>query len=178
MKKLTAIFSILFLFTLASFTSTAQMAAGTQIKRDTSLYSKPQGFRTTVHTDNDLYYWDKIGYRYRRVNGTKYKVWKGDVTQTSTSAPTVTAIDTLQITNVVFTRDSAGAYKATATGKFTLNKTEVYFAPLTVVGGIPGTVSVLEKTVNFIRFQTRRTDTGALTDAYLSGTTMEIRVNW
>lgn len=172
MKKLLGLIMIL-LFSASSFSQT-QLAAGTVTKRDTSLYSKPLGYRLTMHTDGFTYSWDK--FRYRRLANEAYKVWVANVSQSSTSAPTFTGLDTLQIPGVVFSRDSTGSYKATATGKFTLNKTAVFASGPILVANVPGVINILEKTVNFIRFSTTRTDTGAKADALLSGTTFEFRV--
>lgn len=172
MKKLFGLIAVILFISTTSFAQ--QFALGTITKRDTSAYSKPVGYRVGFHTDNFIYSWDKV--RYKRVANENYKVWTASVTQSSTSAPTFTAIDTIQIPNVVFTRDSAGSYKATATGLFTLNKTAVFTSGPVLVANVPGVINILEKTVNFIRFSTTRTDTGAKADALLSGTTFEFRV--
>jgi hypothetical protein len=170
MKKLLGLLVIM----LISATSFAQFAAGTITRRDSAAYSKPLGYRIGFHTDNLTYSWDKT--RYKRVANENYKVWTGLVTQSSTSAPTATIIDTTTFGAITWSRDSVGSYKATATGLFTLNKTVVFHAGPILVSNVTTAINILEKTVNFVRFSTTRTDTGAKVDAVLSGTPFEFRV--
>lgn len=171
MKKLLG-FLVIMLFSAASFGQ--QLAVGTITKRDTSAYSKPLGYRIGFHSDNLMYSWDKTSYK--RIANENYKVWTGNISQSSTSAPTATIIDTTTFGAITWSRDSVGSYKATATGKFTLNKTVVFATPGPLVENVGTSINILEKTVNFIRFCTTRNDTGLKADALLSGTPIEFRV--
>lgn len=64
-----------------------------------------------------------------QANSRPYKVYTALLTQSSTSAPVATVLENTLGGAVVWTRDSAGAYKATLSGAFTVNKTFILTSP-------------------------------------------------
>lgn len=101
------------------------------------------------------------------------KVWRGLLTQSSTSAPTAVVLENSLGGTITWARTSAGLYTGTLTGAFTASKT---FLSLVQGGGVDGHYQVVRTSADVITITTDDADTPAVTDSQLSSSPLEILV--
>lgn len=111
----------------------------------------------------------------------KYKSYVALISQSGTSAPTITQSDNGLGGSPLYSRNDSGSYKLTVTGAFTTNKTFAIPSQICLfsedIGGFPSaaSVKVYRLNANEVLIETRDS-TGSLSDDILQGFTFEIRV--
>ena len=94
------------------------------------------------------------------------------ISQTGTSAPTATVLENTLGGTVVWTRTGAGAYVATLSNAFTINKTFLLLAPSASGGQTNTLISNSSSTVELGVFS----NAGNFSDGFLTNRSIEIRV--
>jgi hypothetical protein len=114
-------------------------------------------------------------YDSRKVNSDylkPYKVYAVLISQSGTSAPTVTVLENT-IGTIVWTRTAAGGYNGTLTGAFTASKT---FTQLTLSATGPSAIGyAIRDSNNIVKIKTYNTSSAGIDDA-LDSASFEIRV--
>jgi hypothetical protein len=100
-----------------------------------------------------------------------YKVLTGLLTQSGTSAPTVTILGLNEIGTPVMAYGSVGQYTLTITGAFVVGKTT-----WSIATGINGGIEFFLRNTNVNEFLIDSRAAGVATDAILDNTPFEIRV--
>jgi len=97
------------------------------------------------------------------------KIYRAVLTQSGTSAPTVTVIENSFGSDFTWAYSSTGVYTATLTGAFTANKT------FTIISGVAGVATAVRTDANTITVSSYSA-IGTAANGVLSGTCIEIRV--
>lgn len=129
--------------------------------------------------EGELYQDTDTGLIYSRTGSTiyvvgsvaEYKVYRANLSQTGTSAPTADVFENTLSGTPSFSRNGTGDYDMTLTGEWTADKTFI------VMNNYPksGLVRVSRTTANAINITTYNTSF-TLTDAVLEDTSIEIKV--
>jgi hypothetical protein len=99
------------------------------------------------------------------------KVYEALISQSSTSAPTVTILGENTIGAIVWTRTATGTYLGTLTNAFTTNKTTIQMT----MGGTNGVCAISATATNTVSLRTW-TPAGALADSLLNNASILIKV--
>lgn len=110
------------------------------------------------------------------------KIYKGYLSQASTSAPTATILEN-NIGTIVWARTSAGLYTGTLTGAFTANKTfgfdiaaKTMIPVYSTLGTITGYYNITRTSANVITISSANTSAVATDLASLAGATTSIPI--